>query len=339
MRLLVIGSDKIFAIENFYVHYLREFDIELYHFPAQSIFYDYYNKNIWNKILFKSGLSNIYKNINKSFQHIINSFEPDVILVFKGMEIFPHSLELVKKKGIKLINYNPDNPFVFSGKGSGNKNVINSFALYDLHLTYSLEVKNKIEKEYKMPVEILPFGFEVAEELYIKCVNQAEIIKACFLGNPDKERAKFIKGLAEEGILMDVFGNNWNKFISHPNIIIHAPVYGEDLWKTLRRYRVQLNLMRIHNLNSHNMRSFEVPGVGGIMVAPHTIEHELYFENQKEIFLFNSVINCAKTIRKLLNFSLIEANRIRQNARSRSITSGYSYKDRAKQLLTKLQRS
>ncbi len=338
MRLLIIGSDKIFAIENFYVQFLRELDIDVHHFPAQSIFYDYYNKSIINKLFFKAGLSDLFKNINRSFVNVINSFKPDVILVFKGMEILPNSLELAKKKGIKLINYNPDNPFIFTGTGSGNKNIINSFGIYDLHLTYNMEVKNRIEKEYEIPTKILPFGFNVNKNLYIKCANQSEIIKACFLGNPDKERAAFIMALANEGILMDVYGNNWNKWINHPNLVVFPPVLGEELWKTLRRYRVQLNLMRIHNSNSHNMRSFEVPGVGGIMVAPHTIEHELYFENRKEIFLFNSIIDCTKAIRKLLDLSPTEANKIRHNARSRSITSGYSYKDRAKQLLTELQR-
>lgn len=337
MRLLVIGSDKIYAIENIYVRYLRELGIDVYHFPAQSIFYNYYNKSILNKIFFKAGLSDIYKSINKNFRDIIKSFKPEVILVFKGMEIFPNSLELAKSKGIKLINYNPDNPFIFSGKGSGNKNIINSFGLYDKHLTYNTEVRDIIEKEYKIPVKILPFGFNVSEDLYIKCVNQPEIIKACFLGNPDKERAEFIMSLAKEGILLDVYGNDWNKWINHPNIVVYPPVLGEDLWKTLRRYRVQLNLMRIHNLNSHNMRSFEVPGVGGIMVAPETTEHQLYFENRREIFLYTSGANCARTIRELLSLSFTEANEIRQNARSRSVLSNYSYKDRAKQLLTELQ--
>ena len=42
--------------------------------------------------------------------------------------------------------------------------------------------------------------------------------------------------------------------------------------------------MRIHNPDSHNMRSFEVPGVGGIMVAPDTKEHRIFFEVGKEIF-------------------------------------------------------
>ncbi len=340
MRILIVGAASKYAIEKPYLKYLSKSKevsyIDL--FAAQNLFLKYYNKSIVNKILYRAGISKILNEINSQLKEKVSASRPDVIIVFKGMEIFPGTIKFIKGMGIKVVNYNPDNPFIFSGRGSGNKNITNSIGLYDLHLTYNIEVKNEIEEKYNIPVKILPFGFDVDEDLYWKCVKQAEIIKACFVGNPDKERAGFIMGLANEGILMDVYGNNWNKFISHPNVIIHTSVYGEDLWKTLRRYRVQLNLMRIHNINSHNMRSFEVTGVGGIMVAPQTIEHQLYFENQKEVFLYKSVIDCAKTIRELLSLSSTEAEEIRESAKRRSITSGYTYEDRAKQLLTELQR-
>ncbi|MEJ7676458.1 MAG: glycosyltransferase [Segetibacter sp.] len=339
MKILLVGASSPYAIERFYLKYLNEISgVQAQLFEAQNFFLTYYHKSILNKILFRIGYKKIYTKINIKLRAKILEFHPDILFVFKGMEVFPQTLRFTKNHGIKAVNYNPDNPFIFSGKGSGNRNITNSFSLYDLHLTYNLEVKNKIEREYNTPVKMLPFGFDVDKDLYIRCLNQSEIIKTCFLGNPDKERAEFIMGLANEGILIDVYGNNWDKFISHSNVIVHSSVYGEDLWKTLRRYRVQLNLMRIHNVNSHNMRSFEVPGVGGIMVAPNTIEHNLYFENQKEIFLYNSVIDCSKTIRELLSFSSTEADSIRQNARTRSIASGYTYKDRAKQLLIELQK-
>ena len=135
MRLLIVGSDKVFAIENFYVKYLKETDIEVRLFTAQSYFYDYYQSSILHKILFKAGISPILRTINDQFKQVITEFEPQVIFIFKGMEIFPESLQWAKQRGIKLVNYNPDNPFLFTGKGSGNKNVTDSIPLYDLHLT------------------------------------------------------------------------------------------------------------------------------------------------------------------------------------------------------------
>src|ERR1700760_2255269 len=125
MKILVVGSDKVYAIENLYVRHLRAIGEEVIHFPAQSVFYDHYNKSILNKILFKAGISGIYKEINRQLIDVIGTSKPDIIWIFKGMEIFPDTLQWVRSRGIKLANYNPDNPFVFTGKGSGNKNVTN----------------------------------------------------------------------------------------------------------------------------------------------------------------------------------------------------------------------
>jgi spore maturation protein CgeB len=263
------------------------------------------------------------------FRTEVGSFNPDVIWIFKGMEIKPAALNWAKSKGIKLVSYNPDNPFIFTGKGSGNRNVIDSIGLYDFHFSYNLEIQKSLEGRYGAATAYLPFGFEIEGDLYEECVRQAEIQKVCFLGNPDIKRAAFIDDLAALGVKIDVFGNKWGAFVSHDNISVFEPVHGDDLWRTLRRYRVQLNLMRIHNEDSHNMRSFEVPGIGGIMLAPDTTEHRMFFEDKKEVFLFDSLLNCSEIIEHILGLSEYEALQIRENARLRSVSSGYSYKDRA----------
>lgn len=331
-KILIVGSNKIFAIERYYIKYLRELGVNLEQFCAFDLFLDYYERNIFNKIIFQAGLSTIYKRINRQFKQIVRNYSPDIILIFKGMEILPESLAWAKAQNIKLVNYNPDNPFIFSGKGSGNRNITDCLGFYDLHLTYSYKIKEKLEDEYRLKALILPFAYNDANILYDQCSPQEEVVKLCFVGNPDSKRAAFLEALAKEGIPIDVFGFNWEKFVRHSNIKLFAPVLGTETSNTLRKYRVQLNMMRAHNEDSHNMRSFEVPGVGGIMVAPDTDDHHLYFKDGEEVFLYKGVEDCAVTIKKLLSTRVEDANLFRQNARQRSVSSGYSYKDRARQL-------
>jgi len=333
MKLFIAGSDKVYAIENFYVKYLRGLGVEVFHFPAQSLFYDYYQKSIFNKVVYRSGLSAVLKDINKSFRNKIEAFIPDIIWIFKGMEIYPESLEWARSKGIRLVNYNGDSPFIFSGKGSGNENVSNSIGLYDLFLTYNREDKKQMEAR-KIRSEILPFGFDLAKDLFEECEQMEEINRVCFLGNPDEDRSKFITQLAKMNVTIDVFGNGWKKYVNHSNIRMCLPVYGDDFWRTLRQYRVQLNLMRPHNLSSHNMRTFEAAGIGAIQLAPATKDHQLYFKENEEIFLFNDVKSCADKIRKIKDLSIEKANTIRRNSRQRSLEDGYSYERRSAQALS-----
>jgi spore maturation protein CgeB len=336
MKILIIGSNEIWSIERLYLKYLKALNTETDLFPAQSIFYEYYQRSIVNKLLFKSGLSAIFSKIDKAARKKIETYQPSVIWVFKGMEINPSLLHWIRQKRIKLVNYNPDNPFIFSGKGSGNKNVTLGIPLYDLHFTYNLHIKKELENRFSVKTAFLPFGFDISEELYTQIAMQPEIMKVCFLGNPDKARAGVLKELASAGVLIDVYGNDWDSYVMHENIKSFKPVYGDDFWKKLRSYRVQINLMRMHNENSHNMRSFEVPAAGGIMLAPDTPEHRIFFEAGKEIFLFTDITQCIKKINYLLALSAESADAVRQLARRRSVVSGYSYHDRAAQALKEM---
>ncbi|MEO5684468.1 MAG: glycosyltransferase [Chitinophagaceae bacterium] len=336
MRLLIVGSDKVHAIENFYVKYLRGSVPDVVLFPATSIFHDYYYKSLFNKLVYRAGISPILTTINKKFKKLVEDFDPACIWIFKGMELFPSTLEWVRNRGIKLANYNPDNPFIFTGRGSGNKNITDSLSLYDLQFTYSMEIKRQLMEASSAKVVLLPFAYDIPDAVLTAVREQTEIIKTCFLGNPDPQRAAFIQQLAEMGASIDVYGNDWNKFISHSSITVFPPVYELELWKTLARYRVQLNIMRVHNVNSHNMRSFEVPAIGGIQLAPDTPEHRVFFESGKEIFLYSNTAECLEKINYLIQLPQSTAASIRSAAQNRCVASGYSYRNRAAQVAGEL---
>jgi hypothetical protein len=333
MKLLIIGSDKVYAIENFYVKHLARLGLEVQLFPAQSIFYDYYQAGMANKVTYRLGLSRVLRGINQQVKNKVLGFRPDIIWVFKGMELFPETLLWAKKQGIKLVNFNGDSPFLFSGSGSGNKNVSKSAGLYDLFFTYDKEVKREMEARHSLPTVILPFGFDISEKTYQASCVYPEIMRACFLGNPDVFRGKFLQRLAESGIPLDLYGNDWASFVRHPGINIFQPVYAAEAWKTLRRYRVQLNLMRPHNPCSHNMRTFELGGVGAIQLAPATEDHETAFTPDEEIFIFHDAEECVELIQLILALPKQAADQIRNRARERSLQSCYSYACRSRQAL------
>jgi spore maturation protein CgeB len=334
MKILITGGDYTWSIERFYLRHLNDFtDVSAELFPAQNILYSYLGNNIFNKVKHRLGLTYIYQKINSSFKVKVEEFKPDFIWVFKGMEIAPESLIWAKSRGIKLINYNPDNPFIFTGRGSGNKNVKDSLDLFDLHYTYSIEILTQLQERKNFLSMLLPFAYELPKNLSEKnLLEVSEINKVCFVGNPDHTRAKFLLKLVNNGILIDLYGNNWDKFIKHENASIMLPVYGDDLWLTLRKYRVQLNMLRVHNLTSHNMRTFEIPGVGGIQLAPYTKEHNLFFEDQREIFLYKEPSDAVSQINTLLGMSSDKIEQIRRNAMAKCELKGYSYQARAKEV-------
>lgn len=336
---MIVGSDYVWSIERLYKKYLEEAGAEVSFFAAQNRFYEYYHKSVFRKLLFRAGLSGVLGQINESLLAEVERLRPDVIWVFKGMELYPKTLSALRKTGTLLVNFNGDNPFIFTSRGSGNKYVYQSLPLYDLHFTYNLEIKARLDREYNAKTLLLPFGFDVSDEVYEACRLEEEVSRVCFIGNPDPARAGFINELAAANIPIDIFGSPaWSRAITNKGVTVHPAIYGDDFWKALRRYRVQLNLMRPHNENSHNMRSFEIPAIGGIMLAPATDEHRLFFEDSEEAFLFTGPDSCIEKAREILSITRDQAGVVRDRARGRSIKDGYSYRDRAKFVFQEIQK-
>ena len=334
MNILIVGSKEIWAFENHYIKNLMDLNIKVSMYPAQNIFYKYYYKNLVNKLIHRAGLSKIYDNINKRLLKIVYENNYDIVWIFKGMEIFPDTITKIKDKGCKVVNFNPDNPFEYTFRGSGNKNVLNSIDKYDLHLCYKMSFKERIENEYHISAIWLPFGYEETE---INLPDKySEIKRVCFIGNPDGHRADIIEKLAAEDIPLDIYGHNWKKWIK-PNkkydINYYDAVYSNEFNKIAPLYRIQLNIFRPQNKDSHNMRTFEMPGLGCIMLAPHSKEHCILFKDKEEAFFYNDFNDLLNKSIEILNLTFDEAAVIRKNAIKRCVNSGYSYKNRAKEVV------
>jgi spore maturation protein CgeB len=274
--------------------------------------------------------------INEDLIHQANEFIPDIILIFKGMEIYPKTLVTLRKKGILLVNYNPDHPYDYVSRGSGNQNVLNSIEQYHTYITYSDTIASDFRRKYpEIPIVVLPFGYSLTDAEYQEISNETEIKRTCFIGYADRQRALVIESLLKQDIAVDVYGPGWSSFFNKNvgGLNIRPSVSGVQYYRHLRRYRVQLNLFRNHNAYAHNMRSFEVPAAGGIMLAPDTVAHRSFFEADKEVFLYNSESEIPEKVQEILQLSDEKASVIRENARIRSVESGYDYPSRAVALL------
>jgi spore maturation protein CgeB len=322
------GSDNSNLLAPIYGKYLKQEGFIVDYIKHPDEFEQAYHKSFFRKVYFRTLPYFFLKTINKNIIKKIESFKPDILWIFKGMEILPETLLFAKKRGIQLASYNPDHPFKFDTRGSGNKFVQEALTIYDIHFTYSKKIQRDLQKSFLIESIYLPFGYDLPEGLNSNITQ--EVNRICFIGHADARRKNIVESIISEGIQVDVYGPKWNSSkISSPLLSVKAPVYGVEYWETLKKYRIQLNIFRNHNEDSHNLRSFEIPAVGGIMLAPHTTEHLAFFESEKEFFPYKSdeeIIDRAATV---ISMKAEDVTEIRTAARERSIRSKYSYKERA----------
>ena len=330
MKVLLVGSDFDVAIERYYKKYLANFGVEIYHYPAPDIVFRFHSSNIVNKILFKTGLYKNYGPVNRELIRIANEFQPDIIWIFKGLEIFPATLKKLRTR-FRLANFNPDHPFIIIASSNGNLNVKKSVGLYHLHFSYHSALVKKIQEEYHIPAVFLPFAYDRNDLEYQPPETIVEIPKLCFQANPDAWRVQKIKLLADAGVEVDVYGHGWSKtkLKNYKNVQLFPIAPRKKFWLLNQQYRVQLNLFRKYNNDSHNMRTFEIPAAGGIQLSPYSAEQAGFFLENSEIFLFRDDTEMISRARELLQLEKEKADAIRQAARTRTINSPYSFEDRA----------
>lgn len=331
MRLLMTNAlNKNLLAPSYYRHLKKQVDA-IEGFRHNELLISFYQKKILNKVLYRLFPKSILQPINTLLESKVQSFKPDVVWLFKGMEIMPETLLRIKEKGILLVNYNLDHPFKYVSNWSGNKNVLDSITLYDLHFSYSQKIIQELVHHYPgINTAYLPFGYSLHEEDFNQIVNLPEIKRAAFVGYADKNRAAFIRKMLQASIPIDVYGQNWNQYLKESEKLkIYPPAFGLEYWRVLRSYRIQYNIFRPHNHLSHNMRSFEIPAAGGVMLAPVSPEHQQFFENGKEAFYFTDEEDAIELSNILLKMDESQIRNIRTQSRKRSVESKYSYADRS----------
>src|SRR5262249_31332555 len=135
-------------------------------------------------------------------------------------------------------------------------------------------------------VAYLPFGYD--PDLYFpeRAANTLlENVDVLFVGGADKDRAPVIEELTADGLKVAVHGDYWDRF---PRLkarrLGHAPP--PSIRAATCIAPITLCLVRRANRDSHVMRSFEIPAIGGFMLAEDTADHREIFGPEGECVLY-----------------------------------------------------
>lgn len=337
IRLLLLGAFNEGALENFYLKGFRREGVEVFTFDIISPYFKALHQNTFNKIINRISPDVFYKPINTALIQFLENQVYDVILVFKGMELFPDTISLLKSRTHILANYNPDHPFTFWSAGSGNKNVRDSIKLYDLHFSYSKRITGQLQEQFEAQAYCIPFGYDSDCKIgKVESTYRFEN-KFLFIGAYDRERAQYLD--ATRSMQLNIYGDiawdkrNWAKPFLR-KAFMHKKLYNEEYTEAISTSKGVINLLRPQNMqeDSHNMRTFEVPGFGGVLIAQRTVEQMEYFKEDTEAVFFDSTEELKDKL-SFLDRNPLVGEQIKINAVKRSVSGNYSYNERSKQLL------
>ncbi len=292
-KILIIGSKEKFTLEKMYFrayikskHTVKFLSVEevykskIYNLVEKSFSYLIYNKTR-KKIFF-------FLRKNKNF---------DLIIFFKGLYLNKKFLLLLRDicPKSKIVNIYTDNPLDTNRKNISNKSVIECIDQFDLFCVYSKKILKKIQLiKKKSKLLYLPFGFD--KFTHVKGKLDANFKdKINFIGSYDKKRLNFLKSL--KNIDLYIAGDNWKKRIKNHN----KSIFGSKLSSVITSSSASLNLLRDQNLTSHNMRTFEVPAMKGLLLTKRSREQNIFFPENKASLMFSNLNELKKKISFIRN--------------------------------------
>lgn len=335
MKVLLLGAFEKGALENYYVEGLQKEGLPVVTYDIATPYYLQIEQSLFNKVVNKVYPAVFYKPINDDLQQFIVGKKYDVILVFKGLTLFPETIISLKEHTRLLCCYNPDHPFNFFSEGSGNSNILNSITHYDLYITYAKNIAKELQRLYKVASGVIPFGFD-SSALTKTDKNTVFADQLLFIGAYDKERTSFLSSLESDHLA--IYGDQkWGTRNRHNAFIRKAykgrSLYDDDYKTAINTSKGVLNLLRKQNIeeSSHNMRTFEVPGYGGLLITNRTDEQMAFFEGDKEAVFFDTVEELKEKL-QYLDSNPKKVMQMKQAAMNRSFRSDYSYAHRSREL-------
>jgi spore maturation protein CgeB len=292
-----------------------------------------------DRVFYKLGYPADLVNLNQWLCKCATDFLPDLIWIEKVLSIHPAVYEDLRRSlpDTKIIFYSEDDIFM-----RHNRSVFLRKALPLFDLVFTTKPRN-LQELPQLGVKKVFCIYQAYDQDIHRPLNltPAELEQwggeVSFIGTFERSRAEQILEIAKQGITINVWGSNWQKWkVKHPNMrVYNRAVYNDDFIRVICASKINLNFLRKLNRDQHTSRSLEIPACAGFMLAERSDEHLNLFEEGKEAEFFDSM---PELLRKIQYYLSHESERleIAMAGRKRCIKDGYSHQERLKIMLEKI---
>jgi spore maturation protein CgeB len=265
--------------------------------------------------------------------------EFDVLWLDKALTVKRRTLEAVKRlrPRCKIVGFSPDDMYAAHNH---SRRFLSHLPLYDLFITTKSYGVDELKSLGCRHVEFIDNGFDIYTHRPIELTAEDHRKYDCdvgFIGTFEQDRANQMAWLGDNDIAVHVIGDDWQRWSNpHPQVKLrHAAVYCDEYAKAICATKINLCFLRKINRDLQTTRSIEIPACGAFMLAERTDEHRALFEEGKEAEFFSSPAEMLEKARYYLAYP-DERQRIAAAARERCVRGGYSYHDRMRELLSKI---
>jgi spore maturation protein CgeB len=224
--------------------------------------------------------------INRRLPERVRAHRPDVVLVFKGLLVDRDTVDAIRRQGPFVACLNTDNPFNPSVTSS-RPQLRRALPSWDCYFSWGKFLVERLYSIGARRVEYLPFAWDPNRHPPGE-LSPTPSYPVSFVGSFSHHREIWLSHLLD--LDLSIWGGGWDR--AGPAVRAHVQGQaqtGADFARLVRDSAVSLNVLDPFNVPGHNMRTFEIPGCGGLELSTASSEVAGLFEVGKEILDFRTL--------------------------------------------------
>jgi spore maturation protein CgeB len=267
----------------------------------------------------------------KAFVRRAQNFDPHIILVIKGYDLDRSVLERAKQvSGAIAVNWNPDNPFQVRAQRTRANTYLDSLPAYNLSCIWDDFLVDDLRDEGANRVTVLPFARDPSLHYPMTPAPKYEC-EVSFVGHWSKKRERIIASIASFDL--GVWGPGWVdncETASLQSAIRGGSLDGTEYIRAMSSADIVVNVIGEHNRPSHNMRTFEAPSSGSLVVTERTRGQAEFFREDEDVAMYSDPAELKQTVSTYLT-DRTELKRVANNGLAAA--RPHTYKMRMETLL------
>jgi len=338
-KVLVIGPLNQTALAESYARAFERLGMEVVRFDSERALMQA-SRFTSSRILRRALRSSLWNAVNREAVEVAERVRPALIFAVKCTFFHPETIQQIRKSiGAPFVNYYPDHPYIGirwdpREASALRRDLIEVLRQYSIVWMWERSLVERLRRD-GVEAKYLPFGVDPElfrpqpgrEGLHCEtCDRRHEVV---FVGTRTRARQQEINRIMRHEVA--IWGNGWNSGRgSTRGQKIHAPVYGVAVAKIHGAAAVSLNVLNAENLSGPNMRTFEVPASGGVMLARYSDAQVEFFPENEAAAYYRSPEEMDAKIDWLLEDAALR-KRIRANAVR--LAASQTYDQRAVEVL------
>ncbi len=278
---------------------------------------------------------------NRVLENAVVNSGAQALLSFSLEWLLPETVRSLRRKGIRVICFFPDNPFL--PHPMHRPETIPVAREADLCLIYSELVMSKLKEAGVPHAAFLPFAWDPEVFPYQGDQQQGSWPGVLFLGTWDRHREAILEKLAPH-VPLRIFGSAyWGTRTSRSSPLRHCwqgkSLHLADAARVIRESAVCLNILRLQHIidgvpDGLIMRHFEAPGAGGFLLSTRGRGATDLFPEGESGEYYSDSDECIEKIKRYISDET--ARRLIADRAHTIVEAHHRYTDRAGQLLRML---